>query len=480
MSHLTQTQPSKVMLPVPDGTVYSGVRGHRPFSVSPLEAYVGVVGEERMERLIQAARKLNGMRLVEMNATAVGGGVAEMLYSSIPLIDALGMKVEWRVVCGNHKYYEVTKKLHNMLQGQQGSFTPEMEATYLSTLEASCQQSPLDSDVDVIVAHDPQPLGLPRFLTEDRGKTSWLWRCHLDIEEEGLSANPALWRFMTDWIQRYDAAIFSAARYVVSRWPLPKFIIPPFIDPLSDKNRDLSDAEIRRVLDKYHIDPRVPMITQVGRFDPWKGLHRTISTFREVRRERKCQLILAGGLAADDPEGERILEGICRITRGDEDIHVLHLPLENRRENYLEVNALQRAASVIMQPSTKEGFGLVVTEALWKRKPVVAADVGAIPLQVAAGCTGYFYETPRKTARRIISLMDNPEAARMVGERGKSYVEEHFLMPDRVADFLQAIDLTMNVGRSGGIPKEAIISSHPWTAPTGGPAKKPSRKTSLP
>jgi trehalose synthase len=476
-SHVAQTQPSTVL---PEGTVYSGIRGHRPFSVPPLEAYVGIVGQQRIERLVEAARKLNGMSLLEMNATAVGGGVAEMLYSSIPLIDALGIKVEWRVVCGNHEYYEVTKKLHNMLQGMPGAFTPEMEATYVSTLEASCQQSPIDQDVDVIVAHDPQPLGLPCFLVEDRGKTSWLWRCHLDIEEEGLRSNPAVWRFMTNWIQRYDAAIFSAARYVVSRWPLPKFIIPPFIDPLSDKNRDLSDAEIGRVLDKYQIDSRVPIITQIGRFDPWKGLYRTINTFRQVRHERKCQLIVAGGLAADDPEGERILEDIYRITRGDEDIHVLLLSLENRRENYLEVNALQRAATVIMQPSTKEGFGLVVTEALWKRKPVVAAEVGAIPLQVTAGYTGYFYETPHKTSRKIISLLDNPRVAKMMGERGRIYVEDHFLMPDRVADCLQAIDLTMNVGRSGGLPKDAIISSHPWTSPSRGAEEKRSRKAFLP
>jgi len=473
-SHATRTQPSKVILP--EGTVYSGIRGHRPFSVPPLEAYAAIVGEHRMERLIQAARKLNGMSLLEINATALGGGVAEMLYSSIPLIDALGIKVEWRVVSGNHEYYEVTKKLHNMLQGMQGSFTPEMEATYRSTLQASCQQSPIEPDVDVVVAHDPQPLGLPCFLAETGGKTTWIWRCHLDIEEQALRFNLPVWRFMTDWIQRYDAAVFSAARYVVSGWPLPKFIIPPFIDPLSDKNRELSDREITAVLDKYQIDHQVPMITQIGRFDPWKGLYRTINAFRRVRRERKCQLILAGGLAADDPEGARILDDIRRSTRGDEDIHVLLLSLDNRRENNLEVNALQRAASIIMQPSTREGFGLVVTEGLWKRKPVVAADVGGISLQIVDRYSGYFYETPHRTARTIMELLDNPRLAAMVGERGRTHVEEHFLMPDRVADCLQSIDLTMNVARSGGLPRDAIISSHPWTAPSAGAGGKRSKR----
>jgi len=447
--------------PLPDGTVYSAAKGYRPFSVPPIEAYARVVGAEKMERLFGLADKLKGLKLLEMNATAVGGGVAEMLHSSIPFLESVGIDVEWRVVRGGREYYEVTKKLHNMLQGMQGSFTPEMEATYFSTLEASCRLSPIVPGVDVLVSHDPQPLGLPCFL--DRTDTVWLWRCHLDIEEEALRENFRVWRFVTDWIQRYDAAIFSAAHYVVSQWPLPKFIIPPFIDPLSDKNRELGELEIQRVLDKYQIDSRVPMITQIGRFDPWKGLYRTINTFRLVRRERKCQLILAGGMAADDPEGERILEDIYRMTRDDEDVHVLLLPLGDRKENYLEVNALQRAASIIMQPSTREGFGLVVTEALWKRKPVIAADVGAMPLQVMDGYTGYFYETPHRTARRIISLLDRPKVGARMGERGRIYVEEHFLMPDRIADYLATIDMTMNLARNNKIPKESIVSFHPWT-----------------
>ena len=414
-----------------------------------------------MDRLFRLADRLKGLKLLETNATAVGGGVAEMLYSSIPFLDSLGIDVEWRIVSGGREYYEVTKKLHNMLQGMQGSFTPEMEATYFSTLEAFCRLMPPHPEVDVLVSHDPQPLALPCFL--DGTDTVWLWRCHLDIEEDALRGNLPLWRFMTEWIQRYDAAIFSAAHYVVSRWPLPKFIVPPFIDPLSEKNRDLSEVEIQRVLDKYQIDSRVPMITQIGRFDPWKGLYRTVNTFRQVRRERKCQLILAGGLAADDPEGERILEDLQRMTREDEDIRVILLSLEDRRENYHEVNALQRSASVIMQPSTREGFGLVVTEALWKQKPVIAADVGAIPLQVSDGYSGHFYETPHRTARRIISLLDRPKIGKRMGERGRMYVEEHFLIPNRIADYLATIDMTMNLARYNKIPRESIVSFHPWT-----------------
>jgi trehalose synthase len=201
-----------------------------------------------------------------------------------------------------------------------------------------------------------------------------------------------------DCIEHYDAAIFSAAHYVVSTWPMPKFIIPPFIDPLSDKNREMRQEEIGEVLDRYHIDPRIPSIVHIGRFDPWKGIDRTIATYREVRKERNCQLVIAGGSAADDPQGEQVLSDTLDKARGDDDIHVLNLPPTSN----LEINALQRSASVIMQPSVKEGFGLVITEALWKGKPVIGSNIGGIPLQIRDGETGYFYEGPEETARKVV------------------------------------------------------------------------------
>jgi trehalose synthase len=263
-------------------------------------------------------------------------------------------------------------------------------------------------------------------------------------------------------MESYDAAIFSAAHYVVTRWPLPSFIIPPFIDPLSEKNRELSRAEIDRVLNKYGVDGKIPIIVQIGRFDPWKGLDRTIAAFRHVRKEQKCQLVLAGGMASDDPEGGRILAKLYEDTKNDEDIHILHLSLDNRLENWREVNAFQRSARVIMQPSTREGFGLVITEALWKAKPVIAANVGAIPLQIRDGDTGYFYETPQKTARRVINLLKNPRAAEAIGRRAKEYVGEHFLLPDRIADYLMAMSMAMKQNGKGPMPDDCIISFHPW------------------
>ena len=454
------TEPDKNIFPLADGTVYSKRKNFRPFSTPPLEAYASILGEERIERLQKAAERLKGLKLLELNASAQGGGVAEMLYSSVPFLNDLSIEDEWKIIRGNKEYFEFTKNLHNMLQGKKGILTSEMKQCYVDNMEECADTNLIDYNPDVVLVHDPQPLGLNHYL--QKPEEIWLWRCHIDIEETALRTNSSLWDFLIDWTEHYDAAIFSAAHYIVTRWPLLNFIIPPFIDPLSEKNRELSQDEIDRVLTKYHIDPKVPIIAQIGRFDPWKGIDRTIGAYRLAREERKCQLVIAGGLAADDPEGERILARIYEDTKNDDDIHVLNLQMTNRLENWLEVNALQRAASVIMQPSTREGFGLVITEALWKRKPVIAADAGAIPLQIKNGDTGYFYQTPSRTARQVLHLLDNPEAARMIGEGGRRYVEEHFLLPDRIADCLMTIDVMMNTAREGKIPVGSILSFHPW------------------
>jgi len=454
---MTKTGNSSVLA---DGTVYSKRKNFCPFSTSPLEAYVPILGEERMERLQKIAQRVKGLKMLTLNATAQGGGVAEMLYSAIPFLNMLGVETEWKIICGTREYFEATKELHNLLQGKAGSFSQERRQTYLCTLEECARQNLIDYEPDVIDVHDPQPLGLNHYLK--RPGQTWLWRCHIDMDKETIEANPDLWDFFTKWAECYDAVIFSAAQYILSRWPLPKFIIPPFIDPLSEKNRELSRNEIDRVLAKYHIDPKVPIIAQIGRFDPWKGIDRTIATYRRVRKEKECQLILAGGLAADDPEGERVLARVYEETKDDEDIHVLKLSLDDRLENHREVNALQRAARVIMQPSTREGFGLVITEALWKGKPVIGADVGAIPLQIRDGDTGYFYQTPRKTAKKVIYLLEKPKAAEAMGKRGREYVKQRFLLPDRIADYLMAINMIVNGAVNKEVCTECIISFSPW------------------
>jgi len=443
-----------------DGTVYSKRKNFCPFSTSPPEAYVPILGEERVERLQKIAQRVKGLKMLTLNASAQGGGVAEMLYSAVPFLNMLGVETEWKVIRGTREYFESTKELHNLLQGKAGSFSPKLRQTYLSTLEECARQNLIDYEPDMIDVHDPQPLGLNCYLK--RPGETWFWRCHIDIDEETIEGNPGLRDFLTEWAGRYDAAIFSAVHYVISRWPLPKFVIPPFIDPLSEKNRELSQGEIDSVLTKYHIDPDVPIIAQIGRFDPWKGIDRTIATYRQVRIERKCQLILAGGLAADDPEGERILARVYEDTKNDEDIHVLNLSLDNRLENQREVNAFQRAARVIMQPSIREGFGLMITEALWKGKSVIGADAGAISLQIRDGDTGYFYQTPYKTAQTVIYLLENRKAAEAVGKRGREYVKQRFLLPDRIADYLMAINMVVSGAVNKEVSAESIVSFHPW------------------
>lgn len=382
-----------------------------------------------------------------------------MLYSSVPFLNMIGIKSEWKIINGHKSYFECTKKLHNLLQGMKGSFTAEMRRTYVSQLQECANNNIIDYSPDVVIVNDPQPMLLCQYLKRDG--ESWFWRCHIDIEPAIRSKNGLL-NLINSWIADYDAAIFSAARYVFPPWPVPKFIIPPFIDPLSEKNRELAQEEIHRVLDKYDIDPRVPLLVQIGRFDPWKGLDRTIATYRQVRKERKCQLVISGGSAADDPESERVLEEIYSKTREDEDVLILNLSLVNRLENYVEVNALQRAASVIMQPSTREGFGLVITEALWKAKPVIAGNVGGIPFQIKKGKTGYFYQSPRRTAEKIIYLLDNPRAAERIGKRGQRYVQEHFLIVDRITDYLMSLDITLNSASSQKRLTECVTSFHPW------------------
>lgn len=448
-----------IQLPLEDGTMYSQRKGVcpavHPFSCASVEDYAPFVGEQRMERLIDAARKIRGVKVLELNSAPVGGGVAEMLLSSVPFLNQLGIDDEWKVIRGSRPFYEATKGIHSLLQGRGGSFSSEMERVYFETLKENVDANVIDYDPDIVLVHDPQPLGLsPNLHEKETRRGRWLWRCHIDMDEETLGMNPDLERFMNYWIEHYDGAIVSAAHYVICRWPFPKFIIPPFIDPLSEKNRELSQTEINAVLEKHGIDPKIPIITQVGRFDPWKGLMRTVDTYRIAKKRARCQLVLAGGLAADDPEGEVILAELRCQVQEDPDIHILCLPPTAS----LEINAIQRASQVVMQPSIKEGFGLTVTEALWKRKPVIASQVGGLQLQLRDADYGYFYNGPQDAADKIVYLLTHPKAAELLGRRGSDYVRDHFLLPDRVADYLKAIVTIMETK----LDPESIISFHSW------------------
>ncbi|MFC2024838.1 glycosyltransferase [Chloroflexota bacterium] len=442
-----------------DGTVYSRRKNVQPFSAHPLEEYSLIVGEQKIEQLLDVSQPFKNLKLLELNSTAQGGGVAEMLYSSVPFLNMLGIDVEWKIINGHASYFECTKKLHNLLQGMKGTFTSEMKDIYRNQISDCVNNNIIDYAPNVVNVNDPQPMLLCQLLKK-KGE-SWLWRCHIDIEPV-IKSESGLLSLINDWITDYDAAIFSALRCVFPGWPVPKFIIPPFIDPLSEKNRELTQKEIDKVLSKYDIDPKIPIIAQIGRFDPWKGIDRTIETFRQVRKDQNCQLIIAGGSASDDPESERILNNIIQDTEDDEDIHVLNLSLSNRLENHREVNALQRAASVIMQPSTREGFGLVVTEALWKSKPVIAGRVGGMAYQIQNGKTGHFYQNSKATAEKIVFLLNNPIFAERVGRKAKRYVQDHFLIVDRMIDYLMTICITMETSNSKKKRSESITSFYPW------------------
>lgn len=445
-------------LPLEDGTVYSRRKGLQPFSVPPLEDYIPLVGEEKIDKLNTLTRKLKGIKILEVNSTAVGGGVAEMLYSQVPFLNQLGIEDEWKAVRGTAAFYEVTKTLHNLLQGKTGTLTADMIKVYYHTLLETAELYHEDHNrygPDMEIIHDPQPLGLARYLK--RANEKWLWRSHIDVEEATLEANPVLWEFITFWADFYDGVMFSGAHYIIDCWPLRKYISPPFIDPLSIKNKELSPDEIAEVLRKYDIDPKIPILAQIGRFDPWKGIDTTINAFKIARREKECQLIAAGNMAADDPEGEGIFDQVCEETKGEPDIHIIRLP-DDVAVNALEVNALQRAARIILQPSTREGFGLVITEAMWKGKPVITREVGSIPIQVRDRETGFFITSAKKAAKKIIRLLENPEEAEAVGRKAHEYVRDHFLMPDRVADYLRVANYFIN----GELDEASIISYHPW------------------
>jgi Glycosyltransferase len=420
--------------------------------MNSLKEYAKIVGEDKIEALKELSEELQGIKMLELSSTRYGGGVAEMLNSSVPFLNMIGIKDDWNVIRGNKKFFEVTKSLHNLLQGKKDLLTEEMVNTYNSCIKENIEANIIDEDYDVVFVHDPQPLALARELRKPDQK--WFWRCHIDIDEDAFTRNKRLWDFISYWADSFDAVIFSAAYFVVSRWPLPKFIIPPFIDPLSDKNVELREEKIEKTLEKYDINRDKPIISQIGRFDRWKDPVGAISIYKEVKRREDCQLIIAGGMASDDPEGEGVLKEVKRKAKGDDDIHILVLPnLSN-----FEINAIQRGSDIIMQNSVKEGFGLTVTEALWKCKPVITRPVGGIMLQIKDGINGFLISDAKEGADKIIYLLRNPNKRELMGNKGKRYVKDHFLLPERIHDLLLAIKIINQYK----IPIESIISFHPW------------------
>jgi len=395
-----------------------------------LEKYSPIVGEEKIREIKGLAEKLAGKSLCHVNSTSFGGGVAEILHRLIPLMQDVGLKADWRIIKGSDEFFNVTKAFHNGLQGMEISLTDAMRKTYLEYNEANAQR--LDLHHDFIVTHDPQPAAIISYQKIRIGK--WIWRCHIDMSKP----NPDFINFLIPVLHGYDSLIFTMNEYVPEPLKTRKAaIIPPSIDPLSDKNKPLSEENIIAVLNRFDVDPEKPIITQVSRFDPWKDPLGVIDVYRIVKKEMPdVQLLLIACMAKDDPEGWNYYEKTARHAGEDPDIHLL---TDLKCVADIEVNAFQRASDVVLQKSTREGFGLTVAEALWKEVPVVAGNVGGITLQVLNGLNGFLVSSIQEAADKTLYLLKHPLEAKKMGVRGKEHVLKNFLITRHLEDYLKLL-----------------------------------------
>jgi trehalose synthase len=388
-----------------------------------LNEYENVVGSDVMNELRALAARVKGRRIQHINSTPVGGGVAEILTRLVPLTRELGIDCVWDVIKGNRSFFGVTKAIHNALHGHPTTVTDEMLGIFEETTAENVRGFQLTGDV--VVVHDPQPVGLIDCRSSDGRR--WLWRCHIDVS----APEPRVWQFLRPRVEKYDAAIFSMPDFGQAL-SITQYNVPPSIDPLSDKNRELEPSHVAAVLEKYGVDPQRPIVTQISRFDRLKDPLGVIAAYRMVRKKRDCQLILAGGGADDDPEGAAVLEEVREASAQDPDIHVLLLPPYSD----LEINALVRGSTVVMQKSVKEGFGLTVAEALWKGKPVIGGAVGGIKLQVINGVTGFLVHSPEGAATRLSQLLADPPLCQRLGENGRMHVRDNFLLTRHLRDYV--------------------------------------------
>lgn len=408
--------------------------------------YENIVGRYPLEYLELLAENITG-NVQHINATHNGGGVAEILARLVPLFNGLGIETGWNAIRGDDEFFSITKSFHDALHGSLNGATgirahehlsvpdelesqinelnlkKDMFETYLHWNDVNAEE--MDVDGDFVFMHDPQPAAMIRA----KEKGNWIWRCHIDLSNPDL----LVWNFLKEFVSGYDASVFSAPLFARPDLRNRQFLVPPSIDPLSDKNIELSESEIDTVLDKYEITRDKPIITQISRFDRLKDIPGTIDAYKLVKRRIDCQLILAGGVASDDPGGAGVYHEVTEKADDDEDIHVL---FGSPPFTEIEINAFQRASTVIVQKSLKEGFGLVVSEGLWKGKPVIGGATGGIPLQILDGVTGYLVNSAEEAGYRIADLLKNPELAQRLGENGREHVRNNFLITRQLKDYL--------------------------------------------
>jgi trehalose synthase len=418
----------------------------------PIGEYRQFIGEECVTELEELADRLKGIKLQEINSARFGGGVAEVLSSYVPFVNRLGIDDTWSVIDADNSFFKITKTLHNFLQGGDG-FAPSINNVYWKTMRKN--KDLIEEDRDVVTIHDPQPVGLIDLFDRDALKQQkFIWRCHVHLKVFSPEKIARIGKVMERIVEKYHASIFSTFEFL-PLWRVPSFIIPPFIDPLSEKNRKLTQQEVEDTKEKYGLDAEKPLITQVSRFDVFKDPIGVIAAFKLVHQKTPCQLLLVGGGASDDPEYQQVLKDTRKAARGNPDIHILDLPPDSHRE----INAFQRASEVIVQKSVKEGFGLTVSEGLWKGRPVVGGKVGGITLQIKDGWDGFLVSSVQETAEKIFYLLKHPKVAKAMGENGRKFVAKNFLLTRGVKDHLSAIDQLLN-GKI--VSKETIISYHPW------------------
>jgi trehalose synthase len=391
-----------------------------------LEEYREIVGEEVISSIYRKARTLYGLKVININSTYYGGGVAEILNTFVPLMNEAGVEADWRILRGTPDFFDITKKFHNGLQGDSINLTQIKKRLYTQASETFASYCHMDDDC--VVIHDPQPLPLIKFF---RKRQPWVWRCHVDLSDP----NPHLWDFLKNFILRYDMVVISSPKYRREDLPVFQRVIYPAIDPLTPKNMNISTSMISKYLKKFNIPTDKPLVSQISRFDKWKDPAGLLDIFEMIRGKADCRLILCGSMAADDPEGRQVYDRVRRqansLIKSGEVILITS-------ENNILVNVLQRSSAVIIQKSAKEGFGLSVTEALWKGKPVVASDIGGISHQITDGETGFLFspEDIQGFADCTADLLKKPKIGEEVGRKATEFVREHFLVTRLLADYL--------------------------------------------
>jgi trehalose synthase len=394
----------------------------------PLSDYATIGGRGLMAEIQRLAGPLEGKRVCHLSATAFGGGVAEINYTLIPLMRSAGLETDWRIIKGKDEFFDVTKKIHNALQGSPLGLTDE-EVRIFQQYNAANAKEFDDSEYDVVIVHDPQPVAMIDHFPSSEAR--WIWRCHIDLS----TPNEDVLGVLLPSIARYDGAIFHMPQYVPRTGDIPEaYIWPPAIDPLAPKNIALSAEDAAYIVDQFGIDVERPLLTQVSRFDPWKDPLGVIDAFRIARESHPgLQLGLVGSMAHDDPEGWDFYNQTVEHAGGDPDIFILS-NLNNIGS--VEVNAFQVYSAAVLQKSIREGFGLTVTEGLWKARPTVAGRVGGIPAQIQDGETGWLVDSVEECAAACLEILAEPEEARRRGVRGKEYVRQHFLTPRLLRDWL--------------------------------------------